>query len=76
MDKVVLKLITDFVNDYNLDRKEVWMGNTSGFSAELKEKAIALAHKLGFEKVNWMIAGGVITTHGGPDAFCVAGFVN
>lgn len=76
MDKVVLKLITDFVNEHNLDRKELWMGNTNGFSAELKEKAIALATELGFEKVNWMLAGGVITTHGGPNAFCVAGFVN
>ncbi len=76
MDKVVLKLIIDFVNEHNLDRKELWMGNTNGFSAELKEKAITLAHELGFEKVNWMLTGGVITTHGGPNAFCMAGFVD
>lgn len=74
MRKVVLNLIADFVNENNLDRQEIWMGCTNGFSDELKEEAMNLGRELGFQKVNWIKTGGVITTHGGPNAFCMAGF--
>ena len=76
MKKVILSLIYDFTNDKNLDRQEIWMGCTNGLSDELKEEAINTAYSLGFQKVNWISAGGVITTHGGPKAFCIAGFSN
>jgi len=75
MDKVVPHLITDFVSD-DLERNEIWMGCTHGFSEELKEDIISACHVIGFETVNWLYAGGVITTHGGPNAFVIAGFVN
>ena len=32
------------------------------------------AKSCGFRQVNWIQAGGVITTHGGPATFGVAGF--
>ena len=32
------------------------------------------AKALGFKKTRWIQAGGVITTHGGPAAFGLAGF--
>lgn len=74
MKKVIRELICDFSKEHKLDRKEIWMESTVGFSEELKEEAINLAHELGYEKVNWITANGVITTHGGPNAFCIAGF--
>ncbi|WP_426350557.1 DegV family protein [Alloiococcus sp. CFN-8] len=76
MKKVVLNLIYDFTEEKNLDRQEVWMGSSIGFSDELKEEAINAAYGLGFQKVNWISAGGVITTHGGPKAFGIAGFTS
>lgn len=76
MRKVVLNLISDFVSEQNLDRQELWMGCTNGFSDELKKEAITTAYEMGFQKVNWIKTGGVITTHGGPNAFCMAGFTN
>lgn len=74
MKKVVLALISEFVEEKNLDRREIWLGCTPGFSDELKKEAMDLAYELGFEKVNWIYTGGVITTHGGSNAFCMAGF--
>ncbi len=74
MKKVVLNLIYDFTEEKNLDRQEIWMGSSNGFSDELKKEAINTAYELGFQKVNWISAGGVITTHGGPKSFCMAGF--
>lgn len=76
MRKVVLSLISDFVSEQKLDRQEIWMGCTNGFSTELKEEAMKVAYELGFQKVNWLMTGGVITTHGGPNAFCMAGFTS
>lgn len=76
MNKVVRNLISDFVEEKNLNRQELWMGCTTGFSNELKEEVIQAAYEMGFQKVNWIYTGGVITTHGGPNAFCMAGFLN
>lgn len=74
MRKVVLSLLSDFTNEENLDRKEIWLGSTPGFSDELKDEVKNAAHELGFETIHWISTGGVITTHGGSNAFCMAGF--
>ena len=50
--------------EQNLDKEEIWMGCTPGFLDEIKEQAIKMAYDLGFRKVNWILTGGVITTHG------------
>lgn len=75
MSKVVRNLIMEYCEEHNFDREEIWMGCTSGFSDELKEAAIELGHELGFKNVYWVNTGGVITTHGGPNAFCMAGYL-
>ena len=46
-------------------------GRLSGCGAAGSEEA---AKALGFKKTRWIQAGGVITTHGGPAAFGLAGF--
>lgn len=74
MKKVVKNLILDYCKEQELLREEIWMGCTYGFSDELKNDAINTAYELGFKKVNWLNTGGVITTHGGSNAFCMAGF--
>lgn len=74
MEKVVRNLIMDFCKEHRFEQKEIWMGFTTGFEDELKKEAMELAKELGFEKVNWIKVGGVITTHGGPNAFCITGF--
>lgn len=74
MSKVVMSLVSDFVTENNLDRSEIWMGSTPGFSDELKETIIDEVKKLGFETIHWIPTGGVITTHGGSNAFCIAAF--
>lgn len=74
MNSVVAKLISDFVAEQKLDPSELWMGCSPYFAEETKNEAIAIAHKLGFQKVNWIYTGGVITTHGGPNAFAIAGY--
>ncbi len=76
MRKAVLKLMDDYFNDRNLDRELLWLGCTHGFSEALKEETIQYAYSHGFKEVRWINAGGVITTHGGSDAFCISGYRN
>ena len=74
MGKVLTHLISDFVDENDLDRGELWMGHTPGFTEELKQTADRLAREFGFQLIHWIHTGGVITTHGGANAFCIAGF--
>ena len=74
MKKVVDKLIRDYAKHYELRKDEVWLGHTIGISDEVKEYAENAAKECGFERIKWIQAAGVITTHGGPAAFGFTGF--
>lgn len=74
MEKVALELIRDYAEKYQLKKDVLWMVYTVGFSEDIRREAEAEAKRLGFQTVKWVRANGVITTHGGPAAFGVAGF--
>ena len=74
MVKVAAELIRDYAEKYALDRERLWMVRTVGLDEEVIHTAEATAKDLGFREVKWVRANGVITTHGGPAAFGVAGF--
>ncbi len=74
MQKVCCQLIKDYAESYNLERNCLWLIYTVGFSDEIKKAAEQTAYDCGFETVQWIQAHGVITTHGGPAAFGLAGF--
>ena len=76
MQRIVPKLIEDFVNAENLERTMLWMESTTGLSEGTKRIAEETAQKLGFQTIFWVSAGGVITTHGGPGAFGLAGYAS
>ena len=76
MQRIVPKLIEDFVNAENLERTMLWMESTTGLSEDTKRIAEETAQKLGFQTIFWVSAGGVITTHGGPGAFGLAGYAS
>ena len=74
MIKVAEKLIREFAEEYALDKAEIWFVYTTGLSEEIQKKAEETAKDCGFQKIQWIKAHGVITTHGGPSAFGLAGF--
>lgn len=75
MHKVAAQLIIEYAENYKLDRKEkLWIIYTVGLSDEVKEVIKETAASCGFETLEWVQAAGVITTHGGPAAFGIAGF--
>lgn len=74
MVKVAAQLVEDYAEKYDLEREELWVVYTVGLSDAVKESAAQAAERCGFKTVNWIRANGVITTHGGPAAFGIAGF--
>lgn len=74
MKKVVEKLIREYAENYKLRRDEIWFVYTVGLAEEVKAEAEKTARECGFQKIQWVQANGVITTHGGPAAFGLAGF--
>ena len=74
MRRIVPKLIGEFVRGNDLDREMIWLEYTVGLPDEIREAAEEAVRELGFRSFRWIAAGGVITTHGGPGAFAVAGY--
>lgn len=74
MKKAAAQLIADYTEKYDLDREFLWLIESVGLSDEVRSAAEAAAREQGFRKTRWIQTGGVITVHGGPAAFGVAGF--
>ena len=74
MKKVAAQLIEQYSEIYNMDRKVLWIIYTIGFSDEVRSCVEEAAKEQKYEKIYWVQANGVITTHGGPAAFGMAGF--
>lgn len=73
MTKVASQMIKEYADNYSLERCCLWIVYTIGLSEEVKQSIKEAAAECGFEKLMWIQANGVITTHGGPAAFGIAG---
>lgn len=74
LKKVIPELMKDFCEKYPINKKEIWLSFTPGFTEELKQHTRQIAEKLGFKEINWLPCKGVITSHGGPGALGITGF--
>lgn len=74
MARVSAQLIKDYAESYNLEKDLLWIVYTVGIQDDIKKVIEDTAKECGFEKLQWIQANGVITTHGGPAAFGIAGF--
>lgn len=74
MEKVAAQLVRDYADRYDLDRDTLWLVYTIGLADSVREAVKQAADECGFRHLEWVQANGVITTHGGPSAFGLAGF--
>lgn len=74
MTKVADRAVRDYARAYRLQKDRLWFVYTIGLSDAVKASAEAAARDCGFRELRWVQAGGVITTHGGPATFGLAGF--
>lgn len=73
MNVVAEKLMRDYFDEYNIDRKQLYLIYSIGLDKGIKERLEVVAQENGFEKVTWMQAGAMISTHAGPGGFGIAG---
>lgn len=67
------KLLKDYVNEFNIDRKQLYFIYSIGLDEKIKQRMEEVAKENGFDNVRWIQAGGMISTHSGPGGFGVAG---
>ena len=67
------KLLQDYLNEYNIDRTQLYLIYSIGLDENVKNRIDELAKEAGFEQVRWMQAGAMISTHAGPGGFGIAG---
>lgn len=68
------RLVRDYAERHDLEKDEIWLIWGPGFPEELRPPVEQAARSCGFQTLTWVKTGGVITTHGGPSTFGVAGF--
>lgn len=73
MSGVAEKLMQDYLNDYNIDREQLYFIYSIGLDEGIKQQMNELAKEAGFENVKWIQAGAMISTHSGPGGFGIAG---
>lgn len=73
MSKVAEKLMEDYFNQYDIDRKQLYLIYSIGLDESIKSRIDEMAKEAGFKNITWMQAGAMISTHAGPGGFGIAG---
>ncbi|MET1029836.1 DegV family protein [Domibacillus tundrae] len=73
MSGVTEKMMRDYLNQYKIDKEQLYFLYSIGLDERIKQRIDEIAEEAGFKNVKWIQAGAVISTHGGPGAFGIAG---
>ncbi|GAB3043863.1 DegV family protein [Virgibacillus ainsalahensis] len=73
MSKVSEKLMRDYLNQYDIDRNQLYLIYSIGLDEGIKQRMDEIAIEHGFINIKWMQAGAMISTHSGPGGFGIAG---
>lgn len=73
MDVVSEKLMRDYLEQYNIDREQLYLIYSIGLDEGIKQGMDKIAKEAGFKNVKWIQAGAMISTHAGPGGVGVAG---
>ncbi|MEK4425685.1 DegV family protein [Solibacillus sp. FSL K6-1523] len=73
MSTVAEKLMHDYLNQYDIDRNQIYLMYSIGLSETIKQQMTVVAQENGFKNILWIQAGAMISTHSGPGGFGIAG---
>ncbi|CAH2714762.1 Fatty acid-binding protein [Neobacillus rhizosphaerae] len=73
MDVVTEKLMRDYLDQYDIDREQLYLLYSIGLDERIKQRMDEIAKETGFKNVKWIQAGAMISTHAGPGGFGLAG---
>ncbi|WP_096271262.1 DegV family protein [Paucisalibacillus globulus] len=73
MSSVTERLFRDYLNQYDLDKRQIYLLYSVGLAEDIKKRMTTIANEHGFERIDWIQAGAMISTHAGPGGFGIAG---
>ncbi|MRH41411.1 DegV family EDD domain-containing protein [Aquibacillus halophilus] len=73
MSGVTEKLMQDYLNQYDIDREQLYFIYSIGLDESIKLRMDETAKENGFNNVKWIQAGAMISTHAGPGGIGIAG---
>lgn len=73
MIRVAEELFRDYLNDYDIDREQLYLQYSIGLDESIKQRMDEIAKETGFKNVKWIQAGAMISTHAGPGGLGIAG---
>jgi DegV family protein with EDD domain len=73
MEAVSEKLIREYLNEYDIDRGQLYLIYSIGLDETIKQRMDEIVKESGFKNVTWIQAGAMISTHAGPGGFGIAG---
>ncbi|MEH7014748.1 DegV family protein [Neobacillus niacini] len=73
MDVVSEKLMRDYLDQYDIDREQLYLLYSIGLDEGIKQGMDKIAKETGFKNVKWIQAGAMISTHAGPGGIGIAG---
>lgn len=73
MEKVAESMFHDYLQQYTIDRQQIYFIYSIGLSETIKQRIDEIALEQGFENRLWIEAGAMISTHSGPGGFGIAG---
>jgi DegV family protein with EDD domain len=73
MIQVAENLFRDYLNDYNIDREQLYFQYSIGLDDRVKLRMDEIAKETGFKNIIWIEAGAMISTHAGPGGLGIAG---
>ncbi|MDM5327054.1 DegV family protein [Neobacillus sp. CF12] len=73
MEVVSEKLMRDYLEQYDIDRGQLYLLYSIGLDEEIMQGMDIIAKEAGFHNVNWIQAGSMISTHAGPGGVGIAG---
>ncbi|AXH99782.1 DegV family EDD domain-containing protein [Sporosarcina sp. PTS2304] len=73
MNKVAEILFHDYLQQYTIDKQQIYFMYSIGLSETIKQRIDEIAKDNGFENRVWIEAGAMISTHSGPGGFGIAG---
>jgi DegV family protein with EDD domain len=76
MDAVSEKLMRDYLDQYDIDRGQLYLLYSIGLDERIKQRMVEIANDNGFKNVKWIQAGAMISTHAGPGGVGIVGLEN
>ena len=74
-DKVCKKFLTEYLKENALEKESIYFLFSRGLDSQLMKELENIAAEMGYPSVLWVETGCTISTHCGPGAFGVGGFV-